>query len=70
MSLDQPPGQHPIEQRSSQHLPVQASQAPVQPVWSQPVLPSRAGPVVLAVIGIMLAGLALLAVFWYLNTFL
>ena len=70
MSLDQPPGQHPIEQRSSQHLPVQASQAPVQPVWSQPVLPSRAGPVVLAVIGIMLAGLALLAVFWYLTTFL
>ena len=70
MSLDQPPGQHPTEQRSSQHLPVQASQASVQPVWNQPVLPSRAGPIVLAVIGIVFAGMALLAVFWYLTTFL
>jgi RsiW-degrading membrane proteinase PrsW (M82 family) len=61
MSHDQPPGQH---------LPVQASPAPVQPVWSRPVRPSRAGPIVLGIVGIVLAGLALLAVFVYLTTFL
>lgn len=61
MSLDQPPGQQ---------LPVQTSATPLQPVWSGPVRPSRVGPIVLGIVGIVLAGLALLAVFVYLTTFL
>ncbi|TFC70579.1 PrsW family intramembrane metalloprotease [Cryobacterium sp. TMS1-20-1] len=65
MSLDQPPGQP-----SPEHLPVQASPAPVQPVWNRAVRPSRAGAIVLGVVGIVLAGLALLAVILYLTTFL
>ena len=71
MSLDQPPGHDPAPvQRPEQSLPVQASPAPVQPVWSRPVRPSRAGRIVVAVVGIVLAGLALLVVFVYLTTFL
>jgi RsiW-degrading membrane proteinase PrsW (M82 family) len=43
---------------------------PVQPVWTGEVRPSRAGPIVLAVAGILLGGIALLVVFVYLATFL
>ena len=60
MSLEQPPA----------HQPVQASPNPVQPVWSRPVPQPRTGRIVVAVVGIVLAGLALLAVFAYLTTFL
>ncbi|WP_104139721.1 MULTISPECIES: PrsW family intramembrane metalloprotease [unclassified Cryobacterium] len=65
MSLDQPPGQP-----SPERLPVQPSPTPVQPVWRRAVRPSRAGAIVLGVVGIVLAGLALLAVILYLTTFL
>ena len=71
MSLDQPAGHDPAPvQRPEQSLPMQASPASVQPVWSRPVRPSRAGRIVVAVVGIVLAGLALLVVFVYLTTFL
>ncbi|WP_105034350.1 PrsW family intramembrane metalloprotease [Cryobacterium aureum] len=70
MSLDQPPGQQPGQPQPFPQWPVQPSPSPVQPVWSQPVRPARVGPIVLAVIGIVVAGLALLAVFLYLTTFL
>jgi RsiW-degrading membrane proteinase PrsW (M82 family) len=43
---------------------------PVQPVWTSEVRPSRAGPIVLAVAGILFGGVALLLVFVYLATFL
>ncbi|TFD58769.1 PrsW family intramembrane metalloprotease [Cryobacterium suzukii] len=65
MSLDQPSGQPPHQQ-----LPVQASPTAVEPVWSGQVRPSRTGPIMLGIVGIVLAGLALLAVFVYLATFL
>ena len=76
MSLDQPPGHQPLGhdpvpvQPPEQSFPVQASPAPVQPVWSRPVRPSRTGRIVVAVVGIVLAGLAVLVVFVYLTTFL
>jgi len=59
-----------FDRSPDQHLPVQTSPAPVQPVWSGQVRPSRIGPIVLGIVGIVLAGLALLAVFVYLTTFL
>ena len=65
MSLDQPPGQP-----SPEHPPVQASPTPVQPVWNRAVRPSRCGAIVIGVVGIVLAGLGLLAVILYLTTFL
>lgn len=64
MSLEQPPAQPPAG-----HL-VQASPSPVPPVWSRPVLPLGTRRIVVAVVGLLLAGLALLAVFVYLTTFL
>lgn len=76
MSLDQPPGHQPLGhdpvpvQPPEQSFPVQTSPAPVQPVWSRPVRPSRTGRIVVAVVGIVLAGLAVLVVFVYLTTFL
>jgi RsiW-degrading membrane proteinase PrsW (M82 family) len=76
MSLDQTPQpEHPSlghlpSGQSGEHLAVQASPNAVQPVWSQPVRPSRVGAIVLGTIGIVLAGLALLGVFVYLTTFL
>ncbi|SDK74163.1 Membrane proteinase PrsW, cleaves anti-sigma factor RsiW, M82 family [Cryobacterium psychrotolerans] len=50
--------------------PVQPSPEPVQPVWTPPKAPSRAGTLALAVTGITLAALALLLVFVYLASFL
>ena len=70
MSLDQPPGHQPAAQHLPGHQPVQASPGPVRPVWNESVPPRRIGRVVVAVVGIVLAGLALLAVFAYLMTFL
>ncbi|MBG6214697.1 MAG: PrsW family intramembrane metalloprotease [Cryobacterium sp.] len=49
---------------------MQPSPNPVQQVWSRPVPPRRTGRIVVAFVGIVLAGLALLAVFAYLTTFL
>ena len=69
MSLDQPPGP-PAPRQPVRHPPVQESPSPVPAVWSRPTTPSRTGAIVLAVLGIVLAGLALLAVFIYLTTFL
>ncbi|MGO4689397.1 PrsW family intramembrane metalloprotease [Glaciibacter sp. 2TAF33] len=43
---------------------------PVQPVWTGEVRQSRAGPIVLAIAGILIGGIALLVVFVYLASFL
>lgn len=65
MNLDQPPGP-----QSAVHQPVQASPSPVPSVWNEPFIPRSRGRTAVAVAGLVLAGLALLAVFAYLTTFL
>lgn len=50
--------------------PVQPTSQPVQPVWTAPAPRSSVGAVVLAIVGLVIAGLAVLLVLVYFSTFL